>query len=95
MGKVNYHGLNIKGIKKASGATMDYGYYSGCYDEVFYDRKTGEVWTVYQYSLGQNTWTQYDYPDVIKVCNASQHMTMQEISDAIYQALYEMGLLAS
>lgn len=90
MAKVDTHGIKIKGLKKASGNTENYGYYSGKYDEVFYDRKTGEVWTVSQYSLGQNTWTVYDDPNVIKVCNASNHMTMQEIADMIYQRLCEI-----
>lgn len=90
MAKVDTHGIKIKGLKKASGNTENYGYYSGKYDEVFYDRKTGEVWTVSRYSLGQNTWTVYDDPNVIKVCNASNHMTMQEIADMIYQRLCEI-----
>lgn len=90
MAKVDTHGIKIKGLKKASGNTENYGYYSGKYDEVFYDRKTGEVWTVSRYSLGQNTWAVYDDPNVIKVCNASNHMTMQEIADMIYQRLCEI-----
>ena len=73
--KVNTHGLKIKGLKKASGSTEDYGYYSGHYNEIFYDRSTGEVWTVYQYNLGQNSWTVYNDANVIKVCNSSSHMT--------------------
>ena len=52
--KLNTHGLTIKGIKKASGETCDYGPYSASYVEVFYDRSTGEVWTKCQYSLGHN-----------------------------------------
>lgn len=87
MKAINTHGLKIKGLRKASGSTQNYGYYSGHYDEVFYNRKTGEVWTVYQYSLGQNSWTKYHDPNVIKICNASQHMTMQQIADAIHEAM--------
>lgn len=85
--KIDKHGLNIKGIKKASGATQDYGYYSGSYDELFYDRSSGEVWTVYQYSLGQNSWTEYHDPSIIKLGNTSEHMTMQEIADLIYTVM--------
>ena len=85
--KINTHGLTIKGIKKASGETCDYGYYSGEYVEIFYDRSTGEVWTKYQYSLGHNWWTQYDDPDIIKVCSTSQHLTMQQIADLIAERL--------
>lgn len=87
---VNTYGLQIKGIKKASGDTRDYGCYSGSYVEVFYSAETGEVWTVYQYSLGQNTYTVYDDAAVVKICNTSRHMTMQEIADAIYERVSMM-----
>lgn len=83
---INTHGLTIKGLRKASGETQRYNDASS-YDEIFYDRSTGEVWTRYQYSLGQNSWTEYHDADVIKVCNAVRHMTMQEIADAINDAL--------
>ena len=87
MAKVNTHGLKIVGLRKASGNTENYGYYSGLYQEIFYDKATGEVWTIMQISLGQNSWTVYHDPEVVKICNASNHMTMQEIADAIYNAV--------
>ena len=85
--KTNTHGRKISGLKKASGATQDYGHFSGHYVEIFYDRSTGEVWTREQYSLGQNTWTEYADPAIVKICNTSRHMTMQEIMDAIKSTL--------
>lgn len=81
--KLDTHGLRMKGLKKASGETSNYGHYSPQYMEIFYHKQTGEVWTKFQYSIGHNTWTQYDDTDIIKVCNASMHMTMQEIADKI------------
>ena len=84
---INKHGLKISGLKAASGMTKNYGYYSGSYIEIFYDTETGEVWGKYQYSIGQNNWTQYDDPAVIKIGNVSTHMTMQEIADAIRDAV--------
>lgn len=89
MSKVNTYGLTINGLKKTSGYTEDYGYYSGRYVEIFYDRSTGEVWGNFQYSLGQNSWTEYHDPDVVKICNTSRHMTMQEIADEINRVLQE------
>ena len=89
MAAIDKHGLKMVGLKKASGATEDYGYYSGKYNEIFYNRSTGEVWTVFQSSLGQNTWTEYHDPDILKVVNASDHYTMQEIADIIYDAVCE------
>ena len=83
---INTHGLTIKGIRKASGETRSYND-AGSYDEIFYDRNTGEVWTRYQCNIGQNSWTQYHDSNIIKICNADQHMTMQEIADAINDTL--------
>lgn len=84
---INKHGLKIKGLKKVSGETLDYSCNSGKYDEIFYDKSTGEVWTVFQCSLGQNSWTEYHDPDVVKICNSTTHLTMQTIADLIYKKL--------
>lgn len=83
--KINTHGLKMTGLKATSGATKGLcGYYSGNYIEIFYDRATSKVWGNYQSSLGQNSWTEYDDPDVIKICNVSEPCTMQEIADLIW-----------
>ena len=87
MKKINTYGIRLIGLKTASGCTKNYGAYSPEYVEVFYDRSTGEIWTRYHYSLGQNSWTQYDDPNVIRVCTTSNHMTMQEIADRIAEAV--------
>ena len=87
MAKVNTYGLTINGLKKTSGYTEDYGSYSGRYVEIFYDRSTGEVWGNFHCSLGHNSWTEYHDPDVVKICNTSRHMTMQEIADEIHRVL--------
>lgn len=87
MSKVNYHGLKIQGIRKASGSTGNWAPRSCGYDEIFYDLSTGDVWTIPQVSLGCNSWTEYHDKNIIKICNTFQHMTMQEISDAIYEAV--------
>lgn len=83
MARVNTYGLLMKGLKKASGETKDWGYYSPHYSEIFYDMETGEVWTVEQYDLGHNSLSVYSSPDIIKIGNASHHWTMQTIADAI------------
>jgi len=87
MKSINTYGLKISGLKKASGETANFGAYSGEYTEIFYNLRSGEVWAKYQYSLGQNNWTAYDDTDVIKVCNTSAHMTMQQIADAIHNSI--------
>ena len=88
--RINTYGMKIMGLKKARGETRNYGDYSDCYDEVFYNRASGEVWTVYQVSLGGNSWTEYHDPDIIKICNAYHHMTMQQLDDAIHTRVAEL-----
>lgn len=87
MAKIDTHGLKIKGLKKASGETANYGAHSDLYDEIFYDCATGEVWTKFQCSLGQNSWTEYHDVNIIKIGNTQRHMTMQELADAIWEAV--------
>lgn len=85
---LNTYNIKMTGLKKASSDTKGLsGYYSGEYAELFFDRATGEAWTVYQYSLGQNSWTEYDKKDVVKVCNLSEPTTMQQIADLIKERL--------
>ena len=86
---INTHGIKMRGLKEASGYTQNYGPYSGSYVEIFYDKSNGDVWGVFQHSLGQNSWTVYHDPDVIKVCTTSRHMTMQQIADCIRDRLQD------
>lgn len=91
--KLNTHGLKMRGIKDVSGWTKGLrGYYTGEYIEIFYDVNDGEVFKIYQYSLGQSTWTKFDDTGVIKITNASSPMTMQEIADLVYAVLEEIKI---
>ena len=83
--KINKHGLNMRGLKSASGDTKDYG--RNCYIQISYNTRTGEVLTDYHYSIGGNSWTEYRDSDIVTIRNTSRHMTMQEIADAIAQEL--------
>ncbi len=88
MKAVNKHGLKMTGLQATSESTKSLqGYYSGHYVEIFYDPNDGEVWGVYQYSLGQNTWTVYHDKSIIKVGNVSDPCTMQQIADKVYNAV--------
>lgn len=90
--KINSHGIRMTGLKKASGNTKTLrGYHSGEYVELFFNRATGEVWTKYQYSLGQNARTVYDDANVVKVGNFFTPTTMQEIAAAIIARLNELA----
>lgn len=87
MEKVNKHGLKMRGLKAASGETRNYGYYSGHYVQISYDTDTGDVLADYHYSLGQNSWTRYHDPAIITIATTADHMTMQQIADAITRAV--------
>lgn len=86
---INTYGIKMKGLKKASGCTENYGPYSGSYVELFYNKNSGDIWGTFQHSLGQNSWTVYHDPDIIKICNTSSHMTMQQIADRIRDRLQD------
>lgn len=86
--EVNTHNLPMNGLREASDETKDLtGYFSGQYVQISYNRKTGDILTYYHYSFGHNNWTVYHDPDIITVCTASNPMSMQEIADAIYEAV--------
>lgn len=88
---INLHGLNINtdDLNKVSSETRNFKRNSGAYTEVFYDRGTGEVWSVGQISLGHNSWTEYRDDNIIKVCDTPHHMSAQALADAIAEAVAE------
>ena len=80
----------MKGLKKTAGETKGLkGYYSGEYLEIFYDKEKKEVWGKYHYSLGQNSWTEYQDENIIKICTTSEPMTMKEIEEQIKEKVKE------
>ena len=91
MAKINTYGYKMHGLKAASGETKNYGYYSGHYVQISYDTDTGDVLTDYHYSLGQNSWTHYHDPAIITIAVTANHMTMQQIADAIADAIADGG----
>lgn len=92
---INKHGIKMTGLKTASGNTVNWSPRSGGYTEIFYDRSTGNIWTMDQVSLGQNTWTEYRDPHVVKICNTSIHMTMQQIADSVRDRLEEVEYMGA
>lgn len=81
---IDTHGIKMTGLKAAAAATKGLqGYYSGLYEELFFDRRTGEVWTKTQCSFGHNSWTVYHDEQIIKICDLDDPTTMKEIADLI------------
>lgn len=82
--------LKVKGLKKIAGETKNLkGFYSCEYLQLNYNKKTGEAWTDYLCSLGQNSWKEYNDSDIINCGNISEKKTMEEIKEMIHAALYE------
>lgn len=74
----------MHGLDEAAASTQSLpSGYSGKYVELFYNKESGEVWIKYQVSLGANSWTEYDDPNIVKTCNLFAPTTAQEISDLI------------
>lgn len=59
------------------------GAYSPLYGIIYFDQKTGEIWTNEYYDLGHNSWTHYDNPDIVnlsrKMCDAGIDITMANV----------------
>ena len=85
---INTYGLKMTGLKQVVSETkcLD-GYYSGKYLQLNYDISTGEVFTNFHFSLGQNNWSEYHNADIIVICNLSSPHTMQQIVDLIHEKL--------
>lgn len=78
----------IEGLKEIAGASKRLrGYYSGLYLQVNYNCATGDAWYNEHFSLGQNSWTQYDDKDIINCGNISAPTTMKRIKELILEAV--------
>lgn len=82
MAAINIYGrkVNLEDLAKASEYTRGLGYH-GEHVEIFYDMYTGEVWG--DYHSGNNEWSVYHDPDVIKVGAAGRYKNQQQIADMI------------
>jgi hypothetical protein len=81
---LNTHGIKMHGIKAAAHETTHAAPY-GAYIQISYNPATGDVLTAYHVS--GNSWTQYQDPEIIHICNAHERMTMQAIADAVAEAV--------
>ena len=78
------HGLKIKGIRKAASDTFDLENSNRGWNEIIYNTRTGEVRVEFRTSISWNT---ADDPDDIFVGKTCFKMTMQNIADAIADAI--------
>lgn len=84
MKKINTHGLKIINLRKVSSETVNNPV---GYSQISYDKATGELLEAWHVGDPLTSWTQYHDPDIIHVCNTCKHMTMQQLADAVAQAV--------
>lgn len=92
---MNTYNLKMEGLEEASKATCDWPRNSGGHTEVFYDRDKGRVWAVDQ--VGENNWSEYRDPAIIRVGDTARHVSAQKIADWIFEEVtlleqYEKGI---
>lgn len=55
----------------------------GAYYEVFYNRETDKLFTVFQVSLGHNSWTKFENPEIVKIGEFEKPVTMAELKELV------------
>ena len=83
---INKHGMKINGLKAASHTTktlVNGNRYNPHYCIVYYNTASGDVWANEYYDIGHGSYTAYDDNDIIRVCETTSAMTMQQIADAV------------
>lgn len=83
--------MKIKGLKKASENTTNWGINSGFHTEIWYDIITGEVWA--KDVSGWDWWTEYHSKTIIQVADTTRHMSEKAIEKAINGAISEYVFL--
>ena len=90
---LNTHGIKIRNLRKVSGETCTC--YGSSYSQISYNRATGELLEDWHYNGLLESWTEYNDPDVIHICNTRRHMTMQQLADAVLDRLAEEAAYAA
>lgn len=87
--EINTYGrkINMETLANASEYTKGLGSRTGEYEEIFYDKSTGEVWGAYHWD--REEWTVYHDADVIKVGITTRYKSQQQIADMIGNTLTE------
>lgn len=84
--KINKHGIKMTNLRAISGATVNN---PNGYSQISYDLSTGELLEAWHVGDYLTSWTQYRELSVIHVCNTRRHMTMQQLADAVRDAVAE------
>ena len=83
---VDKHGYIIRNLRKVSGETIDS---DKGYSQISYDTTTGKLLSAWFVGTKGNTWWVYDDRNIITVAFSNKHMTMQQLADAVRDAMRE------
>lgn len=73
----------IKGLQEAWKEIKTCPQGVGAYYEVFYNRRTDELFTEFQVSLGHNSWTKFENPEIVKIGEFEKPVTMKELKQLV------------
>ena len=69
----------MKNLKKTVSEIKTCPQGMGAYYEVFYNRAADELFTRFQVSLGHNSWTKFEDPEIVKIGEFEKPVTMKEL----------------
>lgn len=86
--KVNKHDITMVGIRKVCSSLQGLGYRRGEVEDIYYDRSTGKVSSLYSATGDLGRYRPYfDDADIIPVASVSKPHTMQWIADHVADAV--------
>lgn len=91
---VNTFGLKMDGLAEAARSTDEYPWCGLHYDEIFYNVRTGKVWTIHQIAINHAAQTEYDNPSIVKIANNTSRLSEQQLAVKIYRGLLKTGRIA-
>lgn len=71
-------------LRKVAKDTINWDSRSNTFQEIFWDTKTGEMWTVTQ---SGNSWTEYHNENIILVDKTSRHLSAEKIKKLALQQI--------
>lgn len=89
--RTNTFGLKMDGLTATAQTLEDYGWNGLQYNELFYNMRTGKVWTVHQVSLNHTLQTEYNNPSIVKIGNVTDKLTEQQLAIRVYRGLQKAG----
>ena len=87
----NTFGLKMTGLRDAADSTEDFGWNGLNYNELFYNMRTGKVWTVRQCSVRHTAETEYNNSSVIKIGNLTDRYSEQQLAIKVYRGMQKHG----